>query len=604
MRFKRTVALAVAAALLGPAATQAQDRPCGPWQPRAVATGLGQLENLEFDGRGSVLLSATNQGAIVRLAPDGTSEPLVPGVSAPGGLRVRGDSLFFTTGNTAPAAATGQRSGTFERFDLAGGARTQLTSGLVAPNGLAFLPNGDAVVSRALGSGTGITRIPAGDPSRPQENWARLDGANGLVVDPTGTWLYAVETFTAQSRVYRIRIDDPAQIETVAQLGGAGAPKGLDDIDIDARGDLYLAANGSQEVLRLDPGTGEVCVVARGPFRNPSAVKLGRGPGWSPQRLYVVAFDGTVTELTPPAGQEPPVPSGGDGGRPGEPPRPPEPPRELRLDDVAAPTPVAAHGASFAWSRYDAARRRYRLVVRSGDRTWMPRIRSRRVPFDVDLGPTADGDTAAVYSRCRREPRGIVAAAHPRYVRASRCRLFLLDLGTRRERRLRTGRGAPASRYEPAIWGRRIAFASGRAVYVARGRARPRRLRGGTRGGRPTGIDLSAANVSSTWIDGPARCAGEPSVADRSELWVDNLRTRAHRRVERGGCRADPARLLLSPTLAAGTISYLRDDAQMARHDVAARTTLSETIEGGTVAVARGTGGTILGRMGVVVLRP
>jgi hypothetical protein len=65
-----------------------------------------------------------------------------------------------------------------------------------------------------------------------------------------------------------------------------------------------MAANGSGEVLRLDPQSGAVCVLVSG-LRNPSAVKLGRGPGWSAQRLYVTSFDGSVKELTPPPGQEP-----------------------------------------------------------------------------------------------------------------------------------------------------------------------------------------------------------------------------------------------------------------------------------------------------------
>ena len=314
MRMLVVLVVLVAVAVAAPPAAQAGGDACSGWPATKVATGLGQLENLEFDGRGGLLVSATSRQAIVRLTRGGAPQPLVPGVRAPGGLRVRGGAVYFTTGNAAASALTGTRDGTFERADLATGRRTPLAAGLIGPNGLAFLPNGDAVTSRALGSGTGITRLPAAEPSRKQENWARLDGVNGLVVDPTGTWLYTVETFTPEARVFRIRIADPSRIEVVARLGGTGVPRGLDDIDIDAAGTLYMAANGSGEVLRLNPRTGDVCAVGRG-LRNPSAVKLGRGAGWSERKLYVSDFGGNVTELTPPPGQEPAVrtTAGGDG---------------------------------------------------------------------------------------------------------------------------------------------------------------------------------------------------------------------------------------------------------------------------------------------------
>lgn len=72
---------------------------------------------------------------------------------------------------------------------------------------------------------------------------------------------------------------------------------------------LYITANGSGEVLRLDPGTGEACVLASG-LGNPTAVTFGAGPGWEPDHLYVTAWDGIVREPVPPAGAEPTPPPG------------------------------------------------------------------------------------------------------------------------------------------------------------------------------------------------------------------------------------------------------------------------------------------------------
>jgi streptogramin lyase len=287
--------MAVLAALLVlPTAASADT--CTPWTQRTIASGLGTLENLAFDGRGGLILSSTANNAIERMTPAGQVTTLVPDVNAPGGLVVRGRTLFFNTGDAAASGVLGRADGTLERVDLDTGARTLVAAGLTMPNGLTFLPDGSAVASRDLGSGTGITRVSRAGAV--QTSWAALDDTNGMAVDPTGRWLYADQTFTLDSAVYRISIADPSHAEVVAHLGGVGVPKGLDDLTIDGRGRLYLAANSAGEVLRLDPATGASCVIATG-LQNPSSVRFGRGAGWSSSHLYVTGFDGSVRELAP-----------------------------------------------------------------------------------------------------------------------------------------------------------------------------------------------------------------------------------------------------------------------------------------------------------------
>src|SRR3954470_18175948 len=304
----RLAAAAVLAALVTavPSAAAAADF-CAPWQQKTLKSGLGSLENLEFDGTGGLLLSASGPGAIERLAPNGTVTTVVPNVNAPGGQRLVGRTLYFNTGDSAQSGLAGTPDGTLDRFDLDTHVRSTFASGLTMPNGLAILPNGDFVVSRDIGSGTGITRIPAADPSHPQANWAQLDDQNGMAVDPTGTWLYAVQTFTADSAVWRFRISNPSDKSVVAALAGP-TPKGLDDMTIDSAGVLYIAANGTGEEIRLHPATGKHCVLLTG-LQTPSSLKFGRGPGWAGSHLYVVAFDGSVRELIPPPSPSPTKPT-------------------------------------------------------------------------------------------------------------------------------------------------------------------------------------------------------------------------------------------------------------------------------------------------------
>jgi sugar lactone lactonase YvrE len=252
-----------------------------------------------------MLVSDRTAMSVRRVTPDGEVTTVAADVPWPGELRVRGPIVYVPTGDSPHAGVLGTTDGTIDRVDLRTGARSTWARGLAMPNGLAFVPGGDAVVSRTSGPApvnpTGITRVPRSDPERPEYGWADLVDTNGLAVDPSGEWLYTVQTWTFDSAVFRVRVRDPSRIERIAELsGGTSRPKALDDIAIDdGTGRLYLAANGTGEVIELDPGADRWCAVATG-LTNPSAVAFGGGMGWPAGRLYVASWDGTVKELTPP----------------------------------------------------------------------------------------------------------------------------------------------------------------------------------------------------------------------------------------------------------------------------------------------------------------
>jgi hypothetical protein len=292
------------AALLSAPSSSAAAGGCTPWTVRTVASGLGVLENLEPDGQGGLLISNNGSNEIDRLTPDGSVNTLIPNVPSPGGQRIRDGYLYFNTGDSAQAGVLQTTDGTIRRYDLATGALTTWASGLAMPNGLLFLPSGDAVVSRDS-PGWGITRIPFADPANPQRNWVATNDSNGMAIDPTRTWLYFDETFQPGGLVMRARLSNPSDVEQVASLGQGLM---LDDLTIDRAGDLYLAANRPAplgEVIRLDPSTGASCMIASG-LGDPSAVKFGCGPGWPNDHLFVVGFEGSVYELSPPAGTRAP----------------------------------------------------------------------------------------------------------------------------------------------------------------------------------------------------------------------------------------------------------------------------------------------------------
>jgi sugar lactone lactonase YvrE len=295
------VAAAVAAtALAGAPTAHAASDACTPWNVRTVASGLGVLENLEPDGTGGLLISNNSANEIDRLTPDGRVTTLIANVPSPGGQRIHGGRLYFNTGDSAQAGILQTTDGTIQRYDFATRKLTTWSSGLSMPNGLIFLPSGDAAVSRDS-PGWGITRVPASSPDHPQRNWVQTNDSNGLAIDPTKTWLYFDETFQPGGLVMRARLSDPSDVEQVASLGQGLV---LDDLTIDRDGDLYLASNRPSplgELIRLDPVTGGSCVIASG-LADPSAVKFGCGPGWPRNHLFVVGFQGDVYELSPPRG--------------------------------------------------------------------------------------------------------------------------------------------------------------------------------------------------------------------------------------------------------------------------------------------------------------
>lgn len=264
---------------------------CAPWRVRTLLQGEGWLENLAFDGRGAMTLSALAQGKILRLSPRGRVSTLVASAAAPGGQARRGRTLSFVTGDTGSPAPTG----TVDRVDVRTGRRTTWARGLTAPNGLALLPGGDAIVSRTAGSGTGLTRIRARDPRHPQTGWAKLDDTNGLAVDRAGRRLYVARTLSPDGEVTVVQVADPRRTRAAGRLGAGVLP---DDLTIDRRGVLYVAGFGSGAIHRLDPRTGRACAIATG-LTQPTSARFG-GPGWHRDRLYVTDAGGHVSELSPP----------------------------------------------------------------------------------------------------------------------------------------------------------------------------------------------------------------------------------------------------------------------------------------------------------------
>ena len=165
---------------------------------------------------------------------------------------------------------------------------------------------------------------------------------------------------------------------------------------------------------------------------------------------------------------------------------------DFELAHSPRPTPLTWYRSWAAYSVYDGSR--YRLTLLSDEgATLQPAVKPRSVPFDADLGPGPSGALAAVYSRCRVEPRPDRAGRD--------CRVYRFDTATGRETRVR-GTGAEA--FLPAIDGSAIAFARhdprGTSLYVVRD-GRATRLQE-PMAGAPRSLDLRGRRVAVVWDRG------------------------------------------------------------------------------------------------------
>ena len=226
-------------------------------------------------------------------------------------------------------------------------------------------------------------------------------------------------------------------------------------------------------------------------------------------------------------------------------------------------------------------------------------VPTRGVPFDVDLGPGAQGGVVAVYSRCAHEPFFAPEASYmpPAYRDGHGCDIYRFDFTSNRERKLRAVNTRTASEFLPTVWRGDVAFArvyerrrglaGGRPhILLQRQGRRARKLRGGSRGifvellrrhGRrnfdgdqgPMELDLTSTRFAFSWGfspqsgQSPRRCRKLTSEVDASdeplatELWLTDRRGQ-HRTLVDRGCDYDPTGFVGNPTFTGGRLYYRR----------------------------------------------
>jgi gluconolactonase len=290
-------------------------------QAHVLFSGYGILESVIVDEQGRLYFTDTANDQILRAnAPGDTPVPYATGIPELGGMAfdpMTGDLLVGSGDSIATGTQgnLGNYQAKIMRIDKTTQTVTTYASGLKMSNGVVVTGDGTLFASSDVAvDGDGIDRVgPGGAPVEP--GWADVASANGLVIDSTGQFLYADQTFQPAA-IKRVRLSDPSQIDTFVQAAPADLAAGLDGITRDENDNLYAAANSGGQIWKITNPGREICALANmAPFPSgPSAVAFGQGSsGFSSANLYAVTFGGEVIELpnaraatpTPPATASP-----------------------------------------------------------------------------------------------------------------------------------------------------------------------------------------------------------------------------------------------------------------------------------------------------------
>jgi len=244
----------------------------------------GGTEGIAFgpDGR----LYATGLDAVWAFDADGTRH-LIATVDSALGLAPTATGMVVAV--IGESNAPGVLDGAVAHVTTAGDVQLWAT-GIASPNFATLLPDGSALISDDFD--TRVWRVTA--DGTVAEAIVDIGSPNGMAYTPDGDALIVASTFTADGEITRIPVDDDGLPladgwQVLARLGGDATPDG---IAIDTEGDIYVAANLRNELIRVPADGGEPEVVASD-LGTPASLAFGNGEGFDPCSVYVTQLFGS-----------------------------------------------------------------------------------------------------------------------------------------------------------------------------------------------------------------------------------------------------------------------------------------------------------------------
>ncbi len=307
--------------------------PCDAPEPILFATNEAGIENLAFDGRGSLFLTAFAAG-LYQAFPNGTvrhvvsdDRPIPPTTAlldSPNsfmGVDVGPDGALYVSEGMSITFPVDAR---VLRFPVPGEATFEVyADGFAGANGLAVTPDG--VTYLAHGFRNELWRITG-----PQEwtVWQTIPTVNGVIEHPDGLRLVLAQVGDpgilaidlasgARETIFQFSAGPTAAGEPDVATGGPLMLKGIDDLAVLPDGRIVGAAHLRKQFLLGDPATGEACVLLDGARAEPTSARVAQGFGAWDGWVFLTDNSGDIhaVDLRPAAaGATNATTASGDGG--------------------------------------------------------------------------------------------------------------------------------------------------------------------------------------------------------------------------------------------------------------------------------------------------
>jgi sugar lactone lactonase YvrE len=269
--------------------SQSGQEPQFPVSARVLVDGeFRRCEGIAFNGEGDLYVAGNR--ALWRVGTDGDVTKIADLYSnlglAPIGER---DILMADFGPTSRFDTGPNVDGIVWRITPEGEKTRVVDGGVGDPNALViltdstFLISDDATDEIFIADMTGRVALYTDAIGHP----------NGLAVSADGSTLYVAQIFgslrpmTIDDRVWAVSLEDGMPVgepEVIARTGEGAANDGL---AMDELGRIYVAANGSGQILRIDPETSGVVLIAE---NMPGAASIAFGQGsFDRESIYVTS---------------------------------------------------------------------------------------------------------------------------------------------------------------------------------------------------------------------------------------------------------------------------------------------------------------------------